>query len=725
MRKTQLLALGLMVTAIVTTGFYLRARRGAHTVSGDSYVGSSSCRGCHEPFYRLWSTSHHGLAMQPYSAALARSAQVAGSPEIPVGSATYKPELTPTGGWIVERTAAGLHRYPIEQALGGKNVYYFLTPLDRGHLQVLPLAFDVRAGAWMDSTKSMTMHDNTPRDQPVNWRDRALTFNTSCYGCHVSQVETNYDPADDSYRTTWREPGINCETCHGPAGKHVRIYEEAKATGKPPLELGLLSFRRLTAAQRNDSCASCHAKASAITAGYQAGDNFFDHFYLTGLESADFYPDGRDLGENYTYTSWMMNQCAKSGELDCIHCHTSSGKYRFAAGDANAACLPCHAERVRNAAAHTHHRADSTGNRCVSCHMPVTEYARMRRSDHSLRAPAPAATLAYGSPNACNLCHQDKDARWADAEVRRWSADDYQRPVLARAALIEAARHRDWSKLPAILAYIRDPGSDSVFASSLLRLLATCPDQRKFAAAQAALSNPSPMVRTSAVDLLAQHVDLESAPALVARAKDDSRLVRVRAAAALSHAPAGALDANAAWAIQPATQEYLASLRTRPDDYAQLMELGSFYSDRKNLQSAIAEYERAAELRPGFAPPLVNASVVYSQLGNLPKAELALRRAIVAEPSQSVAHFDLGLLLAETGRREEAESELRKALELDTTNAPARYNLAVLIGGDNPAEALALCRKAAQLSPQDPKYQSAVAYFQARDKARGTASRAR
>ena len=43
----------------------------------------------------------------------------------------------------------------------------------------------------------------------------------------------------------------------------------------------------------------------------------------------------------------------------------------------------------------------------------MTEFARMRRSDHSMRPPAPAATREFGSPNACNLCHADQDARWA------------------------------------------------------------------------------------------------------------------------------------------------------------------------------------------------------------------------------------------------------------------------------------------------------------------------
>ena len=36
------------------------------------YTGSVSCRSCHEKFYQLWSTSFHGLAMQPYAEELAR-----------------------------------------------------------------------------------------------------------------------------------------------------------------------------------------------------------------------------------------------------------------------------------------------------------------------------------------------------------------------------------------------------------------------------------------------------------------------------------------------------------------------------------------------------------------------------------------------------------------------------------------------------------------------------
>ena len=37
------------------------------------YMGSPSCITCHERFYGLWSTSHHGKAMQAFSGAFART----------------------------------------------------------------------------------------------------------------------------------------------------------------------------------------------------------------------------------------------------------------------------------------------------------------------------------------------------------------------------------------------------------------------------------------------------------------------------------------------------------------------------------------------------------------------------------------------------------------------------------------------------------------------------
>ena len=39
----------------------------------EGFAGSRSCRECHAKFYELWSTSFHGLAMQPYTPELAKT----------------------------------------------------------------------------------------------------------------------------------------------------------------------------------------------------------------------------------------------------------------------------------------------------------------------------------------------------------------------------------------------------------------------------------------------------------------------------------------------------------------------------------------------------------------------------------------------------------------------------------------------------------------------------
>ena len=464
------------------------------------YAGSVSCRECHERFYQLWSTSRHGLAMQPYTSDFAKKNLTPQEKEVKIGKSSYRPDIAGDNGWILEKGPKSQKKYKIEHVLGGKNVYYFLTPFPRGRLQTLPLAYDVNKKEWFDTAASGVRHfpGRSETDEPVSWRDQQYTFNTACYSCHVSQLSTNYDLKTDTYHTVWAEPGINCETCHGPCEEHNRVCREAPK-GTVPKDLKIIRDKSFTVEQHNSNCGTCHAKINPLTAGFTPGDRFFDHYDLATLEDPDFYPDGRDLGENYTYTLWRMSPCVKSGKLSCMHCHTSSGRYRFKQEEkANEACMPCHKQRVENAPAHTHHKADSPGNKCISCHMPMTDFARMRRSDHSMLPPTPAATTAFKSPNACNLCHKDKDAAWADKWVRQWRKRDYQAPILHRAGLIDAARKRDWKRLPEMLTYLESKDRDEIYATSLIRLLRSCEDPKKWPAMIKAMKDPSPLVRGAA-----------------------------------------------------------------------------------------------------------------------------------------------------------------------------------------------------------------------------------
>lgn len=681
--------------------------------SNESLAGSSSCRECHQQFYELWSTSHHGLAMQPYTTEFASQKLTTPQTPVRIGKNTYLPCIRANEGWVLEQKPYGQMRHRIAHVMGGKNVYYFLTQLERGRLQTLPIAYDVRAKEWFDTAASGVRHfPGTESDAPLHWTDPAYTFNTSCYSCHVSQLAKNYDLSTDTYRTRWAEPGINCEACHGPGQEHVDICRSAKVN-QVLKDLRIISTKSFSAEQTNSMCNSCHAKMSPVSTSFEPGDRYFDHFDLITLEHPDFYPDGRDLGENYTMTGWLMSPCVKTGQLDCTHCHTSSGRYRFKnANNPNAACLPCHKERAENVTEHTHHDLDSTGSKCISCHMPATEFARMIRSDHSMRPPAPAATLKYKSPNACNICHKDKDAKWADDYVRKWHEKDYQRPMLGQASLVYEARRGNWDQLEAIFKYISSQGRDEIIATTLLRLLSGYESKAKWPVIIKVLQeDTSPLVRAAAAQTLDGYVTAESVRALAKATCDEYLLVRVRAATGLSAISIEQLPSEYQASVKLATTELLKALEAHPDDYASHYNLGNFHMRRGEHEKALTSFQTAIKLRADFMPPYVNVAFVHNSMGRNDKAESSFRKAIALDPNNAALHLNLGMLLGEMNRPKDAEKSFRSALTADPNSAVAAYNLGVLLASDQPSESLQWCRKAYLLRPDEGRYGYTYAFY--------------
>ncbi len=342
----------------------------------------------------------------------------------------------------------------------------------------------------------------------------------------------------------------------------------------------------------------------------------------------------------------------------------------------------------------------------------MTSFARMNRSDHSMLPPAPAASIKFGSPNACNLCHKDKDAAWADQNVRQWRTREYQAPLLKRAGLIDAARKRDWQKLPEMLDYIASKDRDEVFAASLIRLTMAAPDERVRPTLLKAIQDPSPLVRAATAEALSVRPGKESFQALVTVAGDGCRLVRVRAAASLARYPESWVKGEDLDMVKRATEEYLASLTARPDQWTSHYNLGNYYLNRGEVKQALASYDTALKLEPRAAMVMVNAALAYAQMDEKDLAEKSLMKAIKIVPDNAAAHFNLGLLRAEQNRVKEAERELKEAFRLDPKMAQAAYNLCILTAKDRPEEALSWCKKAVELNPQESKYAYTLAFYQ-------------
>ncbi|MCD6176181.1 MAG: tetratricopeptide repeat protein [Planctomycetes bacterium] len=679
--------------------------------SESGYLGSSQCRSCHERFYQLWGSSHHGLAMQPYTEAFAEKNLKPQLDEIIIGKARYRAVIDEGPGFVIESESQKQKKYPILHVLGGKNVFYFLTPLEKGHLQTLPVAYDVNKQQWFDTAASGIRHFPDRTDEAVHWTDREYTFNTACYACHVSQLVKNYDPKTDAYNTQWKEPGINCETCHGPADEHVRVCLEA-GEGNVPKDLKLKTItqsRGFTGHQADSACSTCHAKGMPITNEFVPGDDFFQHSDLVTLEHPDFYSDGRDLGENYTFTTWRMSACAQSGKLDCVYCHTSSGRFRFK-DTPDDACISCHSGKEKNFKAHTHHEKSDV--HCIQCHMPMTDFARMNRSDHSMRPPMPSATIQFQSPNACNICHQDEDAKWADGHVRQWHKEDYQKPTLETAALIDQARKGNWKNLSRMLTYLQQKDKDEIFANSLIRLLQSNNDPRIAVVLTDLLKNdPSPLIRSSAANVLGYRLNEKTIPALAKATEDPYRLVRIRAVPSLPSVPDRMIPADLKDAIEKASQEYVASMASRPDDAMSHYNLGNFYMAGGKFKQAVDSYETAIKLQKNLILPYVNASLVYNHLGDNDTAAERLKQAIAIDPNSDAAHLNLALLYGEIDKRDKAVDEFRIAFKLNSRSASAAYNLCVLLAETDAPQAIAWAKKACQIQPNNAKYAYTLGFY--------------
>jgi tetratricopeptide (TPR) repeat protein len=325
--------------------------------------------------------------------------------------------------------------------------------------------------------------------------------------------------------------------------------------------------------------------------------------------------------------------------------------------------------------------------------------------------PTPAVTTVFKSPNACNLCHKDKDAAWADKWVRQWRKRDYQAPVLHRAGLIDAARKRDWKRLPEMLAYLESKDHDEIYATSLTRLLRSCEDSRKWPAIIKAMKDPSPLVRGAAAGSLSDAPSPQTTKALLEATGDNYRLVRIRAAMTLAGYPAYLLREEDRAKFAKATEEYFVSILSRPDQWSSHYNLGNYFLQRNDLVLALPAYETAVKLEPRAILPYVNASIAYARMGDKAKAEESLNKALKINPKSAAANFNLGLVKAEQNDLPKAEQYLRAALKEDPALAVAAYNLCVIISKDRVSEAVTWCRKAAELRPQDPKYAYTLAFY--------------
>jgi Flp pilus assembly protein TadD len=302
--------------------------------------------------------------------------------------------------------------------------------------------------------------------------------------------------------------------------------------------------------------------------------------------------------------------------------------------------------------------------------MPRREFARMVRHDHSMRPPMPSLTMAHGTPNACNECHTDRDATWADDRVRAWHDRDYQEPVLRAAGFIADARRQDWTRMTEMIEWVDEQPREEMFAASLFRLWANTDANGKWQAMVRALADPSPLVRSSAARGLHGYGDEAALAALKPLLTDEYRLVRIQAAATLARLQPSAMSEDERLSFHVAAAEFRAAMEARGDDAEAAHELGHFLLDQGDLGGATAAFQRSLTMRPDRLETLVSAATASYRSGDMAAAEHHLRRATASAPEASAPRRNLILLLEKQGRLVEAEELRVRMVEAATRVAP-------------------------------------------------------
>jgi Flp pilus assembly protein TadD len=316
---------------------------------------------------------------------------------------------------------------------------------------------------------------------------------------------------------------------------------------------------------------------------------------------------------------------------------------------------------------------------CASCHMPVRTYMVIdKRHDHSLRIPRPDISVKLGTPNACNDCHADKSTQWAADAIERWHG-----PVRKGFQNYAEAFQASWTNradVAALLALVAaSPTTPAIARATALSELHSRVSPANLELARKGLSDPDPMVRIGALDMLddlpGDRIWSLAAPLLY----DPSRGVRIRAVSVLAAVPTANQPASDRAAFERAAAEFIAAQRLNADRPEARSILGNFYARRGLRGEAENEYRAALRLSPQFAPAAINLADLYRQLGRDGDGESVLRTAITSSGQDAGLHHALGLNLTRQKRPDDALAELRTATEIEPDRSRYAYVYAVAL----------------------------------------------
>lgn len=667
------------------------------------YVGSQSCVNCHAGETKAWKGSHHDLAMQH-----ANEQTVLGDfnnakfTYYDVTSRFYK-----KGGKYYVHTDGpdgSLNDYEIKYVFGVEPLQQYLIEFPGGHLQALGIAWDARTKQQGGQRWYHLYPDEkiTHTDR-LHWTKADQNWNYMCADCHSTNLKKKYNLQTNTYNTSWSEINVACEACHGPASIHVDWANKASGWQSIdnrtkglvvalderrgvswPLDPNTGNAKR--SKQRNtdkeiEVCAPCHSRRSTISEDDIPGQAFMDNFRPVLLSEFLYHADGQIKEEVYVYGSFTQSKMYHQG-VTCSDCHEPHSLKLRAEG--NGVCLQCHAAEKFNKPSHHFHKQDSEGSLCAECHMPQTVYMGVDgRHDHSIRIPRPDLSIKLDTPNACNQCHQDKTAKWANSKLEDWYGKDWSPGWHFGETLYEARTGSVGAKTVTIgqdlAAVAASPKLPVIARATAADLLQGHPSPTTYVVTRQLLQDEQPLVRLAALQTLDSFEPQHRLQLGLDLLTDPVRAVRIEAARILAVVPPQMLTAQAQTKLDQAIDEYRQAQLVNSDRPESHVNLGLLAIRLQQFAEAETSYQQALKLDPNFINAYVNLADFYRIQQQDDQAEVVLQQGIQISAKSADLHHALGLVYARKQQMQKALSELKTAWELDNNNVRYGYVYAVAL----------------------------------------------
>ena len=693
----------------------------ADTVLSVVFMGSVKCKDCHKHEYEKWVGSHHDHAMH-----VANDETVLGNfndkefDSNGILSRFYRKD----GKFFVHTQGpeGRMGDFEITHTFGWFPLQQYLVPFPGGRLQCLPIAWDNREKKWYPLTP-----ENPPDTKDwLYWTNAGQNWNGMCAECHSTNLKKNYNPATDTYATTWSDINVGCEACHGPGSGHV-AWAEMPDMARPRVDNCDLVVKTSELRSRKlvELCAPCHSRRAALGDYTHSEPDLLDSLLPSVLETGLYYPDGQILEEVYVYGSFTQSKMYHR-DVRCSDCHDVHSLKLLK--DGNDLCLQCHRAEEYDTKVHHFHKktgeagdpirfADGnvafevgTGAQCVQCHMPGKTYMGIDyRPDHSLRIPRPDLSTKIGVPNSCNRCHFDKSNTWSDETITRWYGPGRRSHY---GTVIEAGRRGTREAHQALLKIAGDTLYPVIVRATALTLLPDYPGEETDKAFERAMADDEALIRQTATRRLGVGDETRIAAMIVPLLYDPVKSVRMEAARSLAETPAKKLGKEEQAVFLKALDEFKKSMEYSADFAFGRYNLGNLYTSLGQREKAVENYQAAIAIDDLFFPAKVNLAMLYNAMGDKEKAETLLREVVTAHPQEYEIFYSLGLLLAEKKKYPEAARYLTVAAQGMPYHARAHYNLGQLLDYlQNDAEAEKALLRALEIDPQNIDFLTAAAHY--------------